>query len=54
MGEGRRHRRVCQAANATALRAAFDVSSCAYVRMISIFSEAKRGEKALCILSTDF
>ena len=54
MGEGRRLRRVCQAANATALRAAFDVSSCEYVGMISICSAAKRGEKALCISSTDF
>lgn len=49
MDEGRRLRRVCQAANATALRAAFDVSSCGDVGMISRCSEAKRGEKVLHI-----
>lgn len=49
MDEGRRHRRVCQAANATALRAAFDVSFCGDVRMISRCSEAKLGEKELRI-----
>lgn len=49
MGEGRRLQRVCQAANATALRAAFDVSSCGDVRIISRCSEAKRGEKELLI-----
>ncbi len=49
MDAGRMLRRVCQAANATALRAAFDVSSCGDVWIISRCSEAKRGDKALRI-----
>lgn len=51
MDEGRRLRRVCQAANATALRAAFDVSSCGDVRMISkdALMQYNRSEKVLRI-----
>lgn len=43
MGGGRRLQRVCQAANAMALRAASDVSSCEEVGNISRCSEAKCG-----------
>lgn len=52
MDGGRRLRRVCQAANAMALRAASDVSSCGKVGNISKCSEAKR-VKALMVRSCD-